>query len=99
MIGNWSGYLTIAESATESRLSSRTIRRGLRDPRCPLRHYRIGTRVVIARVDLQAWIEAHVSTPVMAPTIEKRVLASVSPAARELLDGILNTQAGRPRQI
>jgi hypothetical protein len=54
--------------------------------------------VVIARVDLQAWIEAHISTPVIAPTIEKRVLASVSPAARELLDGILNTQAGRPRQ-
>ena len=93
MTGSWSGYLTINEAAGESRLSSRTVRRALRDTRLPLRHYRVGRRVIIARSDLQAWIEAHGSTPATTPTVEKRVLARLSPAARELLDGILCTPA------
>src|SRR5262245_32193464 len=80
--GAWAGYLTIGEAAAESRVSARTIRRALRDIRLPLRHYRIGRRVVIARADLRTWIEAHVGTP--APAAVTDLLGRLSPDARQL---------------
>lgn len=99
MTGSWTGYLTINEAATECRVSSRTIRRWLSDARLPLRHYKLGRRVVIARADLQQWIEAHVATPTMVPTtVEKRALARLSPTARELLDGIVCAPAAPRRR-
>ncbi len=52
-------HLTIDEAATLSRLSARTVRRGLKSADRPLRHYRIGRRVVIPRDDLDAWLEMH----------------------------------------
>jgi excisionase family DNA binding protein len=89
-----SRYLNLSEAATASRLSERTIRRALHDRKSPLRHYRIGRRVVIAETELRAWIEAHVSTTAPSPSkAAERVLTRLSPTARELLAGILCTPA------
>jgi excisionase family DNA binding protein len=77
------GFLTIAEAGSKARVSPRTIRRALRAPRMPLRHYRIGRRVVIDESDLEQWVKAHAAMPVVAPA----VLDRMSPIARELLAG------------
>lgn len=79
------GFLTIAEAAEIARLSSRSIRRGLRDSKCLLRHYRVGRRVIIDRDDLERWIHSHAVVSAVAPAIVDRV----SPSARGLLDGLV----------
>ena len=84
-----SDYLTIGEAARAVRLSERTIRRALRDPVRPLRHYRPGRRVIITRADLTRWLEAHVAVLTAQPA----VLDRISPAARALLDGLIGTPA------
>jgi excisionase family DNA binding protein len=77
-------FLTLAEAAAVVRLSPRTLRRGMHDSRRPLRVARVGRRVIVERADLLAWLRAHVEVPaVSAP-----VLGRVSPAARELLEGL-----------
>ena len=58
-----SEYLTIDEAAAVCRLSARTVRRGLKSSVRPLRHYRVGRRVVIARSDLASWLEMHRAVP------------------------------------
>jgi len=58
-----SPFLTIDEAAAFSRLSTRTVRRGLRSVDRPLRHYRIGRRVVIPQHDLTTWLESHRAKP------------------------------------
>ena len=59
-------YLRIGEAADVARLSTRTIRRAMAAATHPLRHYRVGRRVVIARSDLVSWLEMHRVAPEIA---------------------------------
>lgn len=59
-------YLRIGEAADVARLSTRTIRRAMASATHPLRHYRVGRRIVIARLDLVSWLEMHRAVPVIA---------------------------------
>jgi excisionase family DNA binding protein len=83
-------YLTIAEAATRARVCERTIRRAFDDPVRPLGHLKLGRRKIIPERDLTAWLEAQ-RAPL--PTHAPGVLAAVSPAARELLSGLIGTPA------
>jgi excisionase family DNA binding protein len=85
-------FLTIDEAAEHVRVSPKTIQRAMRDRRNPLRHYRPGRRVVIARADLEAWLKLHVAMPAPSPT----VLDRVSPLARSVLADLAATPA-QPR--
>jgi excisionase family DNA binding protein len=85
------GFMTIAECAERARVSTRTIRRALHVSIGPLRHFKIGTRVIIAEADFQKWLAAHVAMP--AVTVAPSVLAQVSPVAREFLAGFCTPAA------
>jgi hypothetical protein len=50
------GYLPLAELATYSGLSTRTLRRFLHDPKRPLPHYQVDGRIVVQRSEYDAWV-------------------------------------------
>ncbi len=75
---------TIESAAKAACVSTKTIRRALRDPKRPLRHYRIGSRVVIAEENLHAWLELHAVNGVPAAVVDR-----ISPAARAVVEGLV----------
>ena len=83
-------FLTIAEASRRARLSPRSIRRALAGEVKPLRHFRIGRRVVISEADLAAWLEAHA----VMPTIRPKVLEGVEALFPELAGHLPVTQTG-----
>ena len=81
--------LTLAESAKVARVSERTLRRAFADPVRPLRHARIGRRVVIAPADLDAWLERH-TAPLPSPP---GLFAGFAPDVRALLEDLFCTDS------
>jgi len=86
-------FLRLEEAAALAKLSTRTLRRALAVSTRPLRHYRIGRRVVIARRDLTAWIESHRAAPIVSPA----AVAAAGPGVREIL-ARLNRTPGAPEE-
>jgi excisionase family DNA binding protein len=60
-------FLTIAEAAKRARVSERTIRRATAGEVKPLKHLRLGRRLIIAETDLVGWLESHAVTPTISP--------------------------------
>lgn len=51
------GFLTLQEAALRVRLSPRTLRRALSSADRPLRHFRVGRRVIIPEAELLNWLK------------------------------------------
>lgn len=84
-------FLTIGESAARVRLSPRTIRKAIAGEAKPLRHFRVGRRVVIAETDLAHWLEDHAVTP----TVNPKMVEGIETLFPELSGHSRVTQAGR----
>lgn len=76
-------YLNLDRAAAICGLSERTLRRGMRDPRRPLRHIRKGRRILIRRDHLDDWLEAD---------LVAAVPAGMSSAAEELFRAVVGTR-------
>jgi excisionase family DNA binding protein len=74
-------FLTIKEAAARARQSPRTIRRALAGEVKPLRHCRIGRRVIISETDLNHWLEDHAVMPALQPEV-KEELGALFPELR-----------------
>lgn len=89
-----STFLTIAEAAIRARQSTRTIRRAIAGEVRPLRHFRIGRRVVISETDLDRWVGDHAVMPCLKP----KVLRDVEALFPELLGHPRVTHARPPAE-
>lgn len=84
-------YYTLAELAQYSRLSVQTLARHVRSETNPLPHFRVGTRVLVRRIDFDHWLE-KIGTPrriVKARTLDKQVEAAVADALGDDQVGVL----------
>ena len=72
------GYLSLRTLSVYSGLSVRTLRSHLSDPARPLPHYRIGGKVLVRRLDYDAWVSAfRVADPVGLGRIVDEVMGGL----------------------
>ena len=84
--------ISLATAADRCGVSSRTLRRRLKDPQSGLRLVKIGRRRLLSSADLDVWIERQKERA----ALPGEVLAAFSADARELLEWAFSARRSAP---
>jgi excisionase family DNA binding protein len=80
-------YMSVAELERYSGLSHNTIRKYFTDPRRPLRHYRVGNRILVRRSEFDAWMAGDAPAP-PSPAAAARETVTLQRDVREAVKRI-----------